>query len=81
MIMSETFFCLDETINILGVTPNRVAVEAKISPNTIYNMIENKTTRIHKNTITSLLDAINDIATEKGINKRFTIADILTYER
>lgn len=79
--MSETLFCLDETIKILGVTPNRVAVEAKLPPNTIYNMIENKTTRIHKNTITSLLDAINKIAKEKKISKLFTISDILSYKQ
>ena len=79
--MSKTYFCLDDTIKKLGVTPNRIAVEAKIPPNTIYNMKDNNTTRIHIKTITSLLDAINDIAAEKGIEKVFTITDILTYKR
>lgn len=78
--MSKIFFCLDKTIKKLGVTPNRVAVEAKIAPNTIYNMIENKTSRIHMDTIKSLLDAINRIAKDEGIPQKFVITDVITYK-
>lgn len=79
--MGKLLFCIDKTIKQLKVTPNRVAVEAKISPNTVYNMIGNNLSRVHLSTLENLLDAINRIAEEKGIPAEFTIDDIFIYKK
>ena len=77
--MSKVIFCLDKSIQTLGITANYLAVEAKVPPNSVYNMVENKTTRIHLVTIHTLLDTMNRIAKENDVNQRFGIEDVIKY--
>jgi predicted transcriptional regulator len=77
--MAEIVWKLKEVLEEINVSPNRVAVEAKVRPNTIYNMVYNKAERFHFPTTTKVLVALNQIAEEKDIHKRFNIEDILEF--
>lgn len=81
ILMGKTVFNLKPTLDRLNVTPNQIAVESKIRPATIYDMYKNKTTRIHMETLTRILDTLNSIAREKGIQEEITVGDIITYSK
>lgn len=77
--MGEIRFTLSRTLEQLGISAYRLSVVSRVRNNTIYNMIENKTQRIHIQTLTDIINALNAIAKEKGIQKRFDINDVLEY--
>jgi predicted transcriptional regulator len=77
--MGRLFWKLDSCLDELKITPNRLSVEAKVRPNTIYNLVYNKATRFHFPTVVQVLDALNQITKEEGIEKTFKIEDILEY--
>lgn len=74
-------FTLKETLDRLEITPNQLAVEAKIRPASIYDMYKNKSTRIHLTTLARVIDALNSILVEKGIKEEIVIEDIITYKK
>lgn len=77
--MAEIVWTLDRILKEMEITPNRLSVEAKIRPNTVYNMVYNKAVRFHFDTAVRVLVALNRIAEEENIHKRFDIPDILEY--
>ncbi|MEN8702463.1 helix-turn-helix domain-containing protein [Bacillus infantis] len=79
--MGKIVCTLDKSLKKLGVTPNRVAVEAKIRPNTIYNMLENSASRYSSDTLASIIDALNVIAKEKGMKEDFDIESVILYKK
>jgi predicted transcriptional regulator len=78
--MGKVVWKLEEALEELEISPNRLSVEAQVRPNTVYNMIYKKTTRFHLETAEKVLDALNSIAKEEKIHRKFTITDLLDYE-
>lgn len=71
---------LQKTLDELDITINKLAVEYKYRPATLYNLISGETTQIKFSTLDTILNMINEIAESKGINKTYTITDIIDYE-
>jgi DNA-binding Xre family transcriptional regulator len=69
---------LDATLKALGdnVTRNALAVEAKIRPLTVNALYSEKAKQINFATLKEILDALDRIAAEKGIDKKHTVTDI-----
>ncbi|MED1663247.1 helix-turn-helix domain-containing protein [Brevibacillus laterosporus] len=77
--MSGIKFTLEETLDRLKITRNRLAVEAKIRPNTISDLAIGKTKRLEFATLISILDELNRVAKERG-ERAVTIEDIIAYD-
>lgn len=71
---------LQNTLDELGITRNWLAVYFKIRPATLHALINGETTQIKFETLAKILDALNDVAVEKGLNKEYTITDVIDYE-
>lgn len=71
---------LQDSLDELGVTRNWIAVNYKIRPATLHSLVKGDTSQIRFDTLTTILDALNDIAIERGINKEYTITDVIDYE-
>lgn len=56
------------------ITKGAIAREAKVRPNVLYEMGENKTKRIEIETLNKIMSAINRIA-----GKRVEISDVIEY--
>lgn len=65
--------------NDLHITPNKLAVEAKLRPLTIYKIYNNEASRIHLPNVLIILDTLNEIAYEKGVKKFYTPGDLFEY--
>jgi predicted transcriptional regulator len=72
-------FKLEQILEELGQTKNSIAVESKVRPATIHDLVEGNTKRIELPTIQKVLDTLNSIAKEKKINKTYTLDDIVEY--
>jgi predicted transcriptional regulator len=77
--MAKIVWTLDKIIEELGISANRLSVEAKVRPNTIYNMVYNKAVRFHFPTVAQILVALNKIAEEENTHKEYDIPDILKF--
>ncbi|MNN33864.1 hypothetical protein D3C81_1476390 [compost metagenome] len=72
-------FKLADTISELGTSRNKIAVESKTRPATILDLAAGDTKTIKLETVVNILDALNDIAREKGIDRVIGIGDIIEY--
>lgn len=72
---------LISTINELKITRNALAVEAKVRPLTINEIASGKVKQVNFVTLYKILDALNKIAIEKGINKTYSVSDIFDYKQ
>lgn len=72
---------LAKVLEELDTTRNKIAVESKTRPATLLDMNEGKTKRLELETVERILNVINDIAAEKGIDKVYTLNDLFTYEK
>lgn len=70
---------LGKALEILNISANKLALECKIKPNTIYELNDNKKDRITFNTLARLIHTLNRLANESGISYRFEVKDILEY--
>ncbi|MEH7346002.1 helix-turn-helix domain-containing protein [Bacillus sp. JJ1532] len=70
---------LNETLDELNIKRNALAVEAKVRPLTINEIASGKAKQITFVTLKKILDALNQIAKDKGINKTYTIEDVVKY--
>lgn len=77
--MEQIQFKLNETLNIIGATRNKIAVESKTRPATILNLASGDTRTIKLETMVSILNAINKIAINDSTNRTFAIEDIVEY--
>jgi predicted transcriptional regulator len=77
--MAKIVWKLDKVLKEIKVSPNKLSVLAQVRPNTIYNMVYNEAGRVHFDTITKVLVALNKIAKDKEIHKKFDIADIMEF--
>jgi len=71
---------LRQTIEEIGTTRNAVAVESRVRPSTIYDITNNDVLSITFDTLTKILEALDVIAQEKGINREFDVSDVFVYE-
>lgn len=70
---------LNEILEEIEQTRNKIAVESKIRPATIYDMCEGKTKRLELSTINTVLNTINQMASTKGIEKIYKLDDLFPY--
>lgn len=70
---------LEKTLGELGITRNALAVEAKIRPLTINEIVSGNVKQINFSTLESILEALNRIAKEKGKEKQFKVTDVFEY--
>jgi DNA-binding Xre family transcriptional regulator len=70
---------LEKTLTELDITRNALAVESKTRPLTINEIVSGKPKQINFSTLQSILVALNRIAAEKGINKKYNVTDIFEY--
>ncbi|MFS0559616.1 hypothetical protein AB1K91_02645 [Terribacillus sp. 179-K 1B1 HS] len=78
--MGKIRFTLEDTLNTLDVSRNKLAVEAKVRPATIADIVKSESKSINYDTLTAILDTINRLASEKKIDKRFNVTDVFTYD-
>lgn len=71
---------LKNTLKELDISMYKLSTEAKSRGGTVQSLVDNSAKSIRFDKLDSLLDALNDIAIEKGINKTYTITDIIDYE-
>ncbi|GIN78046.1 MULTISPECIES: helix-turn-helix transcriptional regulator [Bacillus] len=69
-------FNLNDILDELGITKNKLAVEAKVRPATIGDLCEGKTKRLELETIEKILNVLNDFSQ----TKTYTIDDIILYK-
>lgn len=72
-------FKLADTLDELRTTRNRVAVESKTRPATVLDLAAGETKTIKLETMVNILDALNEIAREEGIERVIGIEDIIEY--
>ncbi|WP_431085660.1 XRE family transcriptional regulator [Paenibacillus sp. 8b26] len=77
--MGQIYFKLSETLEMIGATRNKVAVESKTRPATILDLASGDTKTIKLETLVNILNAINEIAHSHGLEKTFGIEDIIQY--
>ncbi|PEE49796.1 helix-turn-helix domain-containing protein [Bacillus cereus] len=73
-------FTLGKTLDELKITKNKLAVEAKIRPNTISNLVSGDVNSIRMDTLQSIIDTLNVLAEENGIEKIYGIKDVVIHE-
>ncbi|MGM1022472.1 MAG: XRE family transcriptional regulator [Bacillota bacterium] len=77
--MGQINFRLSETLEEIGATRNKIAVESKTRPATILDLASGDTKTIKLDTLVNILNAINEFAHSHGVEKTFGIEDIIQY--
>jgi DNA-binding Xre family transcriptional regulator len=72
-------FKLGDILEELDISRNKLAVEAKIRPATVIDMVNGKTKRLELETLVHILDALNRIAHQRRFSRTITLADIIEY--
>jgi len=71
---------LDKCLHEMGLSMNKLAVISETRPNTVIDIAKRNAQRIDFVTLDKLLNGLNEIAIERGIERRFTVKDIIDYE-
>ncbi|ALS22089.1 hypothetical protein [Paenibacillus naphthalenovorans] len=77
--MSRIEFTINDTLEELGITKNKLAVEAKLRPNLILELTSGDTKAIKIETLVRILDTINFIAHSQGVEKKYNVENIIRY--
>lgn len=75
----EIKFKLGETLKELEISNNKLAVEAKIRPGTIGDLVSGKSKSINFDTLVTIINTLNRISFEKGNIKKYGITDVIEY--
>ncbi|KJD45512.1 MAG: helix-turn-helix domain-containing protein [Bacillota bacterium] len=78
-VKNRYHFKLGDILEELDITRNRLAVEAKIRPATVIDMVNGKTKRLELETLVHILDALNKFARQRRFTRTITLADIVEY--
>ncbi|EHS55176.1 helix-turn-helix domain-containing protein [Paenibacillus sp. Aloe-11] len=78
-IQKRYHFKLGDILEELDISRNKLAVEAKIRPATIIDMVNGKTKRLELETLVHILDALNRFARQRRFTRTITLADIVEY--
>ncbi|OMF73613.1 XRE family transcriptional regulator [Paenibacillus peoriae] len=70
-------FKLGDILEELDISRNKLAVEAKIRPATVIDMVNGK--RLELETLVHILDALNRFARQRRFTRAITLADIIEY--
>lgn len=73
---------LKSIMNELGIEKSyhlTMLTSKKVRPQTVDFLVEGKTLRLELDTIHTLLDALNKVANERGLDKTYTIDSLITY--
>lgn len=73
-------FVLEDALKELGITKNKLSVESKVRSNTVIDYANGSVSRMDLTTLNDLLNTMNRIAKEKGLEHQFDITDIIRYE-
>ncbi|MEG9297040.1 helix-turn-helix transcriptional regulator [Mangrovibacillus sp. Mu-81] len=73
-------FKLGEILEELGISKNALAVEGKIRPATVAKYEKGDMGRIEIETLVGILDTLNRLASEKGIDKTYSLEDLIEYK-
>lgn len=71
----KIIFTLGKTLNELNLSRNKIAVESKVRPLTIRDMVNNETKSVRIDTLESILSALQRLA-----NRKITLDDVFVYE-
>ncbi|MDG0962766.1 helix-turn-helix transcriptional regulator, partial [Bacillus paranthracis] len=71
-------FTLGETMEEIGITKNKLSVESKVRP-AISNLVNGEVGLVRFDTLKAILDALNELASEKGIDKTYRIEHVVQY--
>jgi len=78
--MKEIKCTLGKTIEDIGTTRNALSVQSRVRSNTIINIVNDEVSYITFDALTKILEALDVIAKEKGINRTFDVSDVFVYE-
>ncbi|GEN35945.1 helix-turn-helix domain-containing protein [Aneurinibacillus danicus] len=67
-------FKLSELLEENGITRNALAREAKVRPNSVYEMCDNQTKRVDLQTLDKLLTTLGELS-----GKEIVLTDVLEY--
>lgn len=71
---------LAKTLENLDITKNALAVEAKVRPATIHDLVNGNAKQVNFETLKAIIDALNRVSFEKGHVRRHTVEDVFKYE-
>jgi DNA-binding Xre family transcriptional regulator len=71
---------LETTLKKLDTSRNALAVEAKVRPATINELVSGNAKQISFKTLKEILEALNRISEEKGIDIGFNVEDVFLFE-
>lgn len=77
--MPDIIVTLDHALERIDVSPYKLAIETKIRPNTIYEIMANKKKMINIETMATIIFTLNKLAKENGFNITFDISDVFQY--
>lgn len=72
-------FNLNKALDELGVTAHYIAVETKNRPASVLSLAKGEMKRLDLEMLDNILDELNMVAIEKGINREYTIEDVISY--
>ncbi|KMK93730.1 control protein [Rossellomorea marisflavi] len=73
-------FKLGGILEELKLSKNALAVEGKIRPATVAKYETGDMGRIEIDTLVSILDTLNRMAAEKGVDKTYSLEDLIEYK-
>lgn len=73
-------FVLDETLEEIGVTRNKLSVESKVRYTTITDMANNGVKQVNIATLEQIVIALNELAKEKNVNRKFDVNDVFIFD-
>lgn len=71
---------LNESLQQLGLSMNKLATIANLRPNTVTDFTNGKAKRIDFETLDKIIEALNQVARERKLTNRYTISDVLKYD-
>jgi hypothetical protein len=74
-------FNLQKALDELEISSNYLAVETKTRPSSVLSIAKGTMQRIDINLLNTLLDQLNIEAKQRGLNKTYSIEDIISYEQ
>ncbi|PEI37752.1 XRE family transcriptional regulator [Bacillus wiedmannii] len=72
-------FTLGNSLDELGITKNKLSTESQVRYNTISDLVNGNANAVRFDSLEAIIDALNSIALEKGINKIYKIDDVIQY--
>lgn len=72
-------FNLEQALDFLGMTRNKLSVEAKVRQATVLDLAAGESRTVKLETLVAILDALNETAKRRGIDRKFIIDDVIQY--